>query len=133
MNWIKVFIAGVVSGFVVWLVDFALHGLVLGSTYAKYDVFHVEREPSPFTFLWIEVCLFICVAILFAKTFSCWGGGWKGGAKFGLFFGIAIFFTGFFTPVVIKGFPYFLAWCQAGSSVIAAIVGGAVIGALYKP
>ncbi len=133
MNWSKALIGGLAAGVVVWLVDFLLHGIILGNTYAGYEVFQVEPQPSPFTFLWIEIAIFICVAILFAKTFDCWGGGWKGGAKFGLYFGIAVFFTGFFSAVVIKGFPYFLVWCQAGASLIAAIVGGAIIGLIYKP
>jgi hypothetical protein len=133
MNWSRALIAGVVAGIGVWLLDFLTHRVILGATYEKFPVFQVEEPASPFIFLWIEVWIFIFVAILFAKTYDSWSSGWKGGATFGLFFGLATFFIGFFSPVVIAGFPYFLAWCHGGTGLIAAVLGGAIIGSIYKP
>ena len=78
----------------------------------------------------MSIAVSLGVAILFAKTRATWASGWKGGATFGLFFGIAHFFTGFYNPLVIAGFPYYLGWCWGGIGVIGGVVRGAVLGAL---
>ncbi len=132
MNWLKLILAGIAAGVVTWLADFVMHGLILGGTYMKYPVF-TQQAASPFTFLLVSLCIALAAALFYAKSYSCWGGGWKGGATFGFFLGLAAFFSNFYPPIVIEGFPYFLAWCWGGINVIDGVVGGAVLGLVYKP
>jgi hypothetical protein len=132
MNWSKLILAAIGAAVVTWLADFVMHGLILGPTYARYDVF-TKQQASPFTFLLISLCIAVMVALFYAKSYGSWGGGWKGGATFGFFLGLAAFFTTFYSPVVLEGFPYFLSWCWGGINVIDGVIGGAVIGMIYKP
>lgn len=131
MNWSRVIIAGVVAGIATWIVDFVCHGVILNSTYERYsDVFFLGS--SPLWFLLISVCVGIAAAILFAKSRACWGAGAKGGATYGFWLGLVAFFGPFYSPLVIAGFPYYLSWCQGSINLIDGVVGGVVLGLLYK-
>ncbi|UCF38202.1 MAG: hypothetical protein JSU96_04930 [Acidobacteriota bacterium] len=132
MNWMRVLLAGVVSGIVATIANFVMHGVIMAGAYTKHQAFAVEEQANPLHFLLIAVCAGIMVAILFAKTQSCWAPGIAGGATFGLFVGLAYFFMTFYYPLVIAGFPYHMGWCWAGIDLIQFVVYGAVIGALYK-
>ncbi len=132
MNWTKIVLAGIAAGVVVWLADFVMHGLILGNTYMRYDVFTKEAA-SPFMFLFVSVFVALFAALFFARTHGSWAAGWKGGATFGLFLGLAAFFTNHYNPLVLEGFPYYLSWCWGGTNLIDGVVGGTVIGLVYKP
>jgi hypothetical protein len=43
-----------------------------------------------------------------------------------------VFFQRFYDPMVIDGYPYYLAWCQGGISMIDSLLAGAVLGAVIK-
>lgn len=129
MNWTRIVLGGVVAGIVTNLVDFVMHGILLADTYKKYSEAFSQTEANPAKFFAVSIAVSLGVAILFAKTRATWAAGWKGGATFGLFFGIAHFFTGFYNPLVIAGFPYYLGWCWGGIGVIGGVVRGAVLGA----
>lgn len=132
MNWAKILIAAIVVGIVTWLVDFVLHGLIMGGTYVEYkDVFSQEAA-NPIWFLVVSVCVALFLAILFAKTRDCWGEGVAGGAVYGFWIGLLFFFGNFYYPLVIEGFPYFLAWCWGGMGLINAVIAGAVLGLILK-
>ncbi len=134
MNWTRVAGAGLAAGIVGWLADFVMHGLILGNTYKKYpQVFTQSEDPSGAVwFLLIAVVTFFFAAILFAKTRQNWADGFKGGATYGFFLGLVGFWTSFYSPLVIDGFPYYLAWCQGGAALITCVLGGAVLGAVIK-
>lgn len=129
MSWGRIIGGGIAAGIVTFLADFVQHGMILGKAYAKYPVF-TQTAANPGWFLFVSVSIGICVAILFAKSRGSWAAGWKGGAAFGFFLGLATFFSGFYNPLVLEGFPYHLAWCWGGVGMIDAILGGAVLGAL---
>lgn len=132
MNWSKVLIGGVVGGIALNLTEWLLHGFVMRSTYAKYpDVFR-EGGGNPLYFLLVAVVLCIMAAILFSKTRGCWGDGAKGGATFGFFLGLVAWASHFYRPLIFDGFPYYLAWCQGGITLIALIIVGAVLGLVIK-
>lgn len=134
MKWGKVLLGGIVGGVVIWLVDFVLHGVIMRDTYMSYpDVFTQTENPNAmWWFLLIEVCIAITAAMLFVKTRGSWGPGISGGLTFGFFLGLVWFFTNFFPPLTIEGFPYFLAWCWGGMTMIVALVLGAVLGLVVK-
>lgn len=131
MNWTKILIAGLAAGIAMNLADFVMHGFILGSTYTEYPVFTSEQA-NPLWFLLISVLIALFAAILFSKTRECWAPGVAGGATFGFWLGMVAFFSEFYNPLVLEGFPYFLAWCWGGTSLITGVVGGAVLGAVLK-
>jgi hypothetical protein len=132
MNGKKVVVAGAVGGVVLWLVDFVFHGVLMGGTYMKYPEVFAQEQSHVLHLLLVEVCLGIGAALLFARTRNSWAPGWSGGATFGFFLGLFAFWLPFFDPMVIEGFPYYMAWCHGGMAMIGAVVLGAVLGAIIK-
>ncbi len=131
MNWTKVILAGVVGGVVRNIADFVMHGLIMGSTYTQYpDVFDQEGV-NPAWFFLVAITVALATAILFAKTRECWGDGLAGGATFGFWVGLVALFASFYNPLVIDGFPYFLAWCWGGIDLLGFVILGAIFGAIY--
>ena len=130
MNWSKAVIAGLVGGVALWFSNFILHGLVMGGTYQKYEVFRMDS--GPMYFLAISVLMAVFAALLFAKTRGSWAAGLTGGATFGFFLGLFTFFAHFYNPLTIDGFPYYLSWCWGGIGLIALTIMGAAIGLVYK-
>lgn len=132
MNWGKVLIGGVAAGVATNIVDFVLHGMVMSNTYMGLPEVFSQEQANPLFFLLVSVCMAIAAAMLFAKTRQAWTDGVKGGATFGAFLGLFAFFPSFYSPLVIDGFPYYLAWCQGGIAFIASVVGGSVLGLIIK-
>lgn len=130
MNWTRVVSGGVAAGIVTWLADFFMHGILLGDTYTRYADAFSQTQANPLAFAGISVAIGLCTAILFARSRGSWGDGWKGGATFGLFLGLAGFFSSFYYPLVIGGFPYYLAWCWGGIHMIDGLLAGTVLGAI---
>lgn len=130
MNWMKVFITGIVGGVVVWLYNFLMHGLIMTKTYGKYEIFRDDASPVFFALAFVFIS--IAGALLFAKTRASWADGLKGGITFGFFVGLVIFFSQFMNVLVFKGFPYHLSWCWGGIELIGWLIFGAVAGLLIK-
>jgi len=133
MNPTRIALAGVAAGIVTWISDFVLHGVVMGPTYQRLSQVYSQTQASPVKFLVVSVAICAMAALLFARTRGSWAAGWKGGLAFGFFLGLVIFFQRFFDPMVIDGYPYYLAWCQGGISMIDSLLAGAIIGAIVKP
>jgi hypothetical protein len=130
MKWMRVVLGGAVAGVVVSLVDFVLHGQIMRATYVKFPQVFTQTQASPLYFIAISLVVGVMIATLFGRTRGSWAPGWRGGAAFGFYFGLAIFFLNFFYPLVIDGFPYYLAWCWGGINIVEGVVGGSVMGAL---
>ncbi|HLF55259.1 MAG TPA: hypothetical protein VI942_00295 [Thermoanaerobaculia bacterium] len=130
MNWTRVVLGGLAAGIVTNIVDFVMHGMLLGKTYQRYTEAFSQTPANPLHFFVVAVAIGVLTAVLFARSRGSWGDGWKGGATFGLYLGLAGFFASFYNPLVIDGFPYYLAWCWGGIHVIDGVVGGAVLGAV---
>lgn len=131
MNWARALIAGVVAGIVMNLVSFVGHGVLLRDTYTEYPVF-TQEAANPVWFFVIAILIGIFAAILFAKTRACWAAGVAGGVAFGFWLSLVAFFSNFYSPLVLEGFPYFLSWWWGAINVVEGLLGGAVLGALYK-
>jgi hypothetical protein len=132
MNWTRIALAGVASGLVTWISDFVQHGMVMAPTYKRLSTVFTQTEANPAWFLLVAVAISMTAALLFARTRGSWAAGWKGGLSFGFFLGLVIFFQRFFDPLVVDGYPYYLAWCQGGISMIDSLLAGAVIGSIVK-
>ncbi len=130
MNWSKAVIAGIAAGAAITVVNYIAHALIMANTYANYPVI---AKPTPsLYFLLVAILVGIAGAILFAKTRKCWSNGVAGGAAFGFWLGLVSFFGTFYSSLVIVGFPYFLDWCWGAINLIGAVIGGCVLGAIYK-
>lgn len=131
MNWGKVLLTGTVGGVVVNIYQWLMHGFIMEATYKSYEVF--GRDPAnPVWFFVVAITIGIAGAMLFSKTRSAWGEGVKGGVMFGVFVGLISFFAQFYFPLVINGFPYFLAWCWGGINIIGWMIFGAVASFMVK-
>ncbi|MFQ5639566.1 MAG: hypothetical protein ACE5IR_16395 [bacterium] len=131
MNWGKAVLAGAVGGLVVSVYNYLMHGVIMASTYTGHAAFN-QGPPKVAWFIVVAIVIGVMGGILFAKTRDCWGAGVKGGVTFGFFLGLVAFFAQFYWPLVINGFPYFLAWCWGGIILIGWMVFGAVAGMMYK-
>jgi hypothetical protein len=132
MNWSKAVLAGVVAGVVTNIADFVMHGILLADTYSGLPEVFSQEQANPLHFAAVSICVGIFAGILFAKTRGSWAAGWKGGATYGFWLGMTAFFAEFYNTLVIDGFPYYLSWCWGGTLVIAGVIGGAVLGAIYN-
>ncbi len=132
MNWTRVALAGVAAGVVTWISDFVLHGIVMGPTYQRLSQVYSQTAANPAKFLAVSLVICFTAALLFARSRGSWAAGWKGGLSFGFFLGLVVFFQRFYDPMVIDGYPYYLAWCQGGISMIDSLLAGAILGAVIK-
>ncbi|MEO5762621.1 MAG: hypothetical protein ABIR28_09960 [Vicinamibacteria bacterium] len=132
MNWTRIAVAGAAAGVATWFADFVQHGIVMAPTYKELSSVYSQTEANPAWFLLISFTICTMMALLFARTRASWAPGIKGGLSFGFFVGLVIFFQRFYDPLVIDGFPYYLAWCQGGISMIDSLLAGAVIGSIVK-
>ena len=126
VNWAKVTIAGVAAGVVVSLVNYLLYGVIMADTYRTYSQVFSQEQASPLYFFGVSIAIAFFFAVLFAKTRNCWAAGAKGGMVYGFWLGMVAYFANFYDPLVLDGFPYYLAWCHGGIGLIGAVVGGAV-------
>jgi hypothetical protein len=132
MNWTRIALAGAAAGLVTWISDFVQHGVVMAPTYKRLSTVYSQTAVNPAWFLLVSFFICVMAAVLFARTRESWAAGWKGGLTFGFFLGLVIFFQRFYDPMVIDGYPYYLAWCQGGISMVDSLLAGAVIGSIVK-
>jgi hypothetical protein len=132
MNWTRVLLGGLAAGIVTTIADFVLHGMVMAPTYMRYTEVFSQTQANPLWFTLISICIGIAVAVLFALTRGSWASGVAGGVTFGFFVGLVGFFPSFYSPLVIEGFPYYLAWCWGGITMIDSLLAGAVLGGIVR-
>jgi len=132
MSWTRVIVGGVVAGIVTNVVDFVMHGMLLGDTYRRYSSVFSQEQANPAWFAVISVLTGLFAAVLFGKSRASWAPGWKGGLVFGLLLGLVAFWPSFYNPLVIDGFPYHLAWCWGGITLIDSLAAGVVLGAIIR-
>lgn len=131
MNWGKAIVAGVVGGIVVSVANFIMHGMILGATYMRYPVF-TQEEANPLWFFLVAICISVAAALLFARSRPCWPQGIMGGVQYGFWVGLVYFFSTFYNPLGLEGFPYYLSWCWGGINLIGFLLLGVILGAMYK-
>jgi hypothetical protein len=132
VNWPRIALGGLAAGIVTNIADYVMHGVIMAPTYKRYSQVFTQTESNPLWFTAVAVCISLTMAILFARTRGAWASGVAGGVSFGLFAGLVGVFPHFFHPLTINGFPYYLAWCWGGMTMISAVIGGAVLGAIIS-
>ena len=131
MNWGRVIAAGIAGGICLDVANFIQHGFIMGQAYSKYPIFDVEPA-NPLLFVLADILIGLTAAVLFAQTRRSWADGARGGLVFGILAGLVGFFPNFYNPLVLKGFPYHLAWCWGGINLIGFTVMGIVLGLVYR-
>lgn len=131
MNTNKAITAGAVGGVGLAVYEFVMHGLIMGNTYAgNPNTF--RQDANMIWFPIIAIILGVTAGMLFGKTRSMWAEGAKGGMTYGFWLGLVVAFGAFYSPLTINGFPYYLAWCWFGITLLGWVVYGAVAGMMYK-
>ncbi len=126
----KALTAGAVGGIVMAIYDYLVHGMLLAGQYQAIEGF--KQADNPIWFPVVTIVMGLVAGILFAKTRGSWESGAKGGMMFGLWIGLLGGFAAFFSPLMIKGFPYAMAWYSLVVQVIGWMIYGAVAGSMYK-
>ena len=133
MNWGRAVVAGLVAGIVQNIVNFVLHGLILGGTYEGQAAFVQEEDPAVFAwFTVIALVIGVVAALFFASSRQSWQAGPRGGLHFGILLGAVVGFQQFYLTLVINEFPYHVAWIWLAVEIISFGVGGMVLGAMVK-
>jgi hypothetical protein len=132
MSWTRIAMATAASGAVTWISDGLLHGVVMAPTYQRLNQVFTQTEANPVSFLVVNLAICVTMAMLFVRTRPSWPEGLKGGVTFGFFVGLVLFFQRFFDPLVVDGFPAYLAWCEGGIAMIDSLLAGAALGAVLK-
>ena len=128
----KFWLAVLVGGVVLNVLDFVLHGMILHDYYGSMpDLFNPPG--SPVLFILGDFVVALVYAWVYDRVYGSFGGGAKGGATYGLYAGIITSFpTWIFMHLIIKGFTYGLSWIWTINGIVWSIILGAVIGAIYK-
>ena len=129
----KFWVAVLVTGVAMNVIDFVFQGMMMMSIYYSKmpDLFNVSTNP-----IWYLLGDFIAVLVLasvYDRVSSSFSPDWKGGAEFGTYAGILVNFpTWIFLHLMIKGFPYGLSWISTIYGIVWTIIAGAIVAALYK-
>ena len=132
MNTKKFLLASLAVFITLYLLDFVIHSLLLGSVYESMQ--EVWR-PDMMDKMWIMYLTGIIFSLLFVYIFSKGyeGKGIVEGAKYGLIIGLVIYLVGSYNQYVVYPLPYSLAlkWFIYGT--IELIIAGIVLALVYKP
>lgn len=127
------FLWATLAVFIAWsLLDFLLHGVLLGATYAATA--ELWRPPSEMKMLPMQVVVFLHAA-LFAGIYTLLVGtrSVRNGLLYGLLFGIATGLGMGFGTWCVMPIPATLAWAWFLGSTVEATVAGGLVGAIVRP
>ncbi len=132
MNTKKFLLASLAVFITLYLLDFVIHSLLLGSVYESMQ--EVWR-PDMMDKMWIMILTGIIFSLLFVYIFSKGyeGKGIVEGAKYGLIIGLVVYLVGSYNQYVVYPLPYSLVvkWFIYGT--IELIIAGIVLALVYKP
>ncbi len=124
-------IAVLVGGVVVNVLDFAIMGKVLQNMYfAHMSIMNQMTNP-----MWYVIGDFIAVIVftwVYDKVYRSFEGGMQGGMKFGMYAGVLVNFPAMiFMHLMFKDYPYSLSWILTVYGIIWSSILGTVVGKLY--
>ncbi len=125
-------IPAIIAVFVIWSVlDFILHGLILGPTYATSPelwrpVVHMKIGLMCFTVL-VKAAAFVFIYARFIEN-----KGTLTAALYGLVYGTGAGIGMGYGTYSVMPIPYFMAFAWFAGSVVEAVAGGLVAGLLVK-
>ena len=127
----KIVIGGVLV-FIAWAVlDFLIHGVILGGTYAEQSGLWRPRAEMKIGVMYLAVLI---AALSFA---ALWG--WfvsdrtpAGGAKFGLVWGLGVGVSMGYGSYAVMPIPYHMALVWFLGTLVEAVVAGLIVGAVIR-
>ncbi len=129
----KTLLAGIIGGIAFTMVNWLIHGFVIGSVYTEHDQVFVQEQGNPLWHFLVGIVVAIAAAYLFKRTRSNWPDGLVGGACFGACVGAIVGFTNFNWPMIFDGYPYYLSWYWLAIDLVAYSVLGGVLAIFVKP
>lgn len=128
----KRFILAVVAIFAVWsLLDFVIHGVILGATYQATAQLWRPMDQMKMGLMYvvtgIGAAAFVGLYAVLAHPKSI-----KTGLIYGLLFGVATGFPMGFGTYSVMPVPFFLAIVWFLGALLEMVVGGAIVGAVIK-
>jgi hypothetical protein len=131
MNTKKFFLAFLVAGVAMNVVDGLLYGVILRNMFTSIPIM---RQDAPTA--WFIALDFVSVLVLlsaYIKVKGSFAPGVGGAALFGCYAGVLVSFPMLFSmKLVIKDFPYYLAWFWTIAGIVWYIIAGVLIGVIYK-
>lgn len=135
-NWSKYLLAVLAVYVAFEIMEFLIHGLILGAKYTSLDGSGLFREDME-SKMWIIyvtglvfVIFFVYLYHFFANAYKT---GWTAGLYFGLVVGFMMNFTGMLNQYTTYPVPTDLAWNWVVLTVLQVAVIGLVAGLIYKP
>lgn len=132
MNKSKCWLALLVAGLVVNVLDYVVQGKLL--TNAFYSHLAWARQDAPV--YWFVIGDFVAVAVfiwVYGKVAAAFKDGAAGGACAGFGLGVLVNFPAWeFTHLMVKDFPYSLTWINTLYGILWYVIVGAIVGGIMK-
>lgn len=128
----KKLIISVIAVFFAWSVmDYIIHGMVLGSSYAATASLWRPMGEMKMGVMYVTVLIAaLSFAVIFAQFFA--KKGIVAGLKYGLWFGVGAGVSMGYGSYSVMPIPYHMAFTWFLGSVIEAAIGGVIVGAIIK-
>jgi hypothetical protein len=126
--WLAVLAAGVVAN----IIDALIMGGLMAPSFAGVEGMRNDEGNIPWFIVGDFVAVFV-MALVYDRVYGSFSGGAKGGATYGFYAGLLVSFpTWIFMHLMIKGFPYGLAWTVTIYGILWGVLVGAILGAIHK-
>ncbi|MHB1050120.1 MAG: hypothetical protein ACYC09_08585 [Bacteroidota bacterium] len=124
-------IAVIVGGIVVNVMDFLVHGMLFAKLY--YSAMEGMRtDTNPMWFVVLDFIMVMVFVWFYDKVRSVFGGGMQGGMRFGFYYGVALSFPVMFFPYLMyQGMNYSFVWVSIIYGIIWGMILGMVVGKSY--
>ncbi len=126
----KMLLVVAVVGLVMFLIDGAIHGMALSSTYNSIAGFDGASSMSPLWRLLVDIVGAVVLVWFYGKA----GHRYSSPIMFSLMVGVVVSVPNvFISALMIKGFPYWLAWVWVAATLVDYAVAGVIISMFNKP
>ena len=125
--WLAVLVGGIVAN----ILDAVVMGVLLAPSFAGIE--SMNQDVNVAWFMLGDFFAVLVMMLFYDRVYSSFSPGSKGGATYGLYAGLIVSFpTWIFIHLMVKGFPYGLAWIVTIYGIIWGAIVGSTIGSVYK-
>ncbi len=129
----RFWLAVLVAGIVVTIIDFVVQGQLLAGAYYSKMADVMKQDTPVYLFILGDFVAVLVLAWVYDRVWSVFGAGAKGGAVAGFYLGVLVSFPTFhFIFLMVKHYPYALAWISTIFGVIWYVIAGATLAAVMK-
>lgn len=127
--WIAVLVVGVVLN----IIDFIVQGKVLTSMYYSKMTGVMNQDTPALWFVFGDFVAVLVLAWVYVKVASAFGSGLQAGAICGFYLGVLVNFPTFhFIHLMFKNYAYSLTWVNTIYGILWYVLAGAVLAAILK-